>query len=133
MQNINRALAKDQVGFTTIEGIIIVVLLAFLAIIAYPTVVNLRAQAQIETNLGFSRKLSAAISEAHELWLARKKPSVVILKNGTEVHMNLLGWPKGIAEVEKETDEVCANIWNALMQNSVKALAGVKGCGATTS
>lgn len=123
----------DQNGFTTIELILLLVLVAFLAVIAYPIWVNFRTQTSIETNHNIAERLSTAVFQIYQLWTLNKNSSIVTLNNNSVLHVNPKGWPDGVGKEAEPTDEGCAKIWNILLKDQSPAMAGKDGCDTNVS
>ncbi len=84
-------------GFTLIELVMVIVIIAILSAAALPRFANLTTQAQTASNQGTAGALRSAVGIAHAAWIAAgasSSTSTVTMDN-TAVEVNANGWPDG--------------------------------------
>ena len=84
---------KNQQGFTLIELVIVIVILGLLAATALPRFSNLTGEARTAALAGVTGGFRSAIAITHAQWLATGESSPITMQDGTQVAMNISGWP----------------------------------------
>ena len=113
---------KKAAGFTMIELVMVLVIIALLSAIALPRFAKLGSQAEISSNQSVAGQLRAAVNIAHTQWIASgaiASGSTITLEN-QGIHLNPKGWPNGGAGGVSGTAvgiDHCYIIFSTLLQN----------------
>ena len=110
-------------GFTLIELIMVIVLIAVLSAIALPKFASLNTKARQASADGVAGSLSSAISIAHAQWLANSSPTSITLE-GQIVYMSPVvagvgGWPEDTVTTGTGTATAtkCLAVWNGVLNS----------------
>lgn len=100
-------------GFTLIELIVVIVLLAVLAATALPKFINLSDDAHLAIAQNTRGNLKSAVSMIHLKAITQGQPTSLTL-NGITLNLTLKGWPYSLGA----TTQGCIDIWNAAIDSS---------------
>lgn len=122
-----------QRGFTLIELAVVIVLIGLLAAIAIPRFSKLNIDALAAVNDGTGGAFKAAISLAHNVWLAGGYSGPVdnldIYGTGSDLmDMNSLGWPAQSwppfeANPQLNNTADCISVWQAVLSDASPTVA----------
>ena len=112
--------AKSQSGFTLVELIVVIIILAILGAVALPKFMNVTTKAQISAVKGAGGGLGAGVSLFHAQWVANGHTAAeddVAGFGAVDVDSDANGWPTGTDDsngLDDDTD--CVEVWNGVMQ-----------------
>jgi MSHA pilin protein MshB len=120
---------NNQLGFTLIELVMVIILLGILAATALLKFASLSVQARNASNQGVAGALGAAVGIAHAAWVVNGAPTTTggttINLDGNSVHLNSLGWSDHSTGVSP-TPKACSAIGHAVLSNP--PIAGCSTC-----
>ncbi|MDF1759102.1 MAG: prepilin-type N-terminal cleavage/methylation domain-containing protein [Coxiellaceae bacterium] len=106
-----------SVGFTLVELIIVIVLLAILSAFAVPKFINLTRSANKATVGQIFASFQSAVNLAHAKWMLKGKPATITMQ-GSVIPMTSTGWPGSNAM----TNVACEALWHGVMTNSTTSI-----------
>ncbi|MEX2205336.1 MAG: prepilin-type N-terminal cleavage/methylation domain-containing protein [Myxococcota bacterium] len=108
-------------GFTIIELVIVIAIIAILAAVALPKFVDLTSEARTASVAGVRGGFSAAVQIVHAKWLAGGTgvAGPVTLDGGVTVQVNAAGWPT--IDAANATQDTAAELYNLLMSTNLPA------------
>lgn len=110
-------------GFTIIELVIVIVLVAILAAVALPRFVDVDDEARRAAARSTMSAFQEAVRLAHAKWLADgSRPSSLVI-DGRTVQFNDNGWPK--SQVSDTAD--CIDVWNDMFRGAEPIVPYVAG------
>jgi len=101
-----------QPGFTLIEFVTVLVVLALLAAFAIPKFMDSTDEAHDSANKGVQGALGTAVASARAQWVADGADGVSVNFAGETIPVSSQGWPTPVAGT---TD--CSDLWGDLLQN----------------
>lgn len=126
----NMSKKSAQSGFTLVELIVVIIILAILGAVALPKFIDVTEKAQISAVKGAGGGLGAGVALFHAQWVANGHTAAEINVDGFggagasfTVDANESGWPVGTEFADAAaatnptiTTTMCTNIWNGVMQ-----------------
>jgi MSHA pilin protein MshB len=128
----------QQMGFTLVELVIVIVLLGLLAASALPRFLNITDQAQSAAVEGMSGGFATGVALVKAQWSAKGNSTGVagqeVVMDGSSIYTNENGWPAKTAsssgaEMDSQTAEECLEVWNFVLQSPPAATAGASLAG----
>lgn len=122
---------KNSRGFTLIELVVVIIILAILAAVALPRFISVTDDAHESAVRGTGGALASAVLLVRSQWEVNRStgvanPNLNVAGFGEDnVDVNSDGWPVGIddgAAVGSVAD--CQDIWNNILQGSAPTLGG---------
>lgn len=109
-------ITSAQSGFTLVELIVVIIILAILGAVALPKFMDVTEKAQISAVKGAGGGLGAGIALAHAQWVANGETSAdtdgIAGFGQGDVVTNDAGWPTGTTA----SNDTCLEIWQGVMQ-----------------
>lgn len=109
-----------QSGFTLVELIVVIIILAILGAVALPKFIDVTTKAQISAVKGAGGGLGAGVALLHAQWVANghTDPEDDIAGFGAvDVDSDTNGWPTGTDDSNTiDDDGDCVEVWNGVMQ-----------------
>ncbi len=122
-------LKTTQSGFTLVELIIVIVILAVLSVVAAPKFIDLSDDAELAVMQTLAANLERSVKDANLRWQLLGSPGRIQnmpgFSDGT-LDMSTNGWPLGL-DKGSGTDNVgqrekgCYELWNYLLPNAPRA------------
>ena len=122
----------NNLGFTLIELIAVIVLLGILAVVALPKFVSLSTDAHRGVVKSTGGSFKTGVSQIHLLWLTKGSPGAVLnflpltgTNAGGDLSVNSNGWPadtRGVSLTLNSNDD-CLDVWRAILNDSAPSVA----------
>lgn len=124
----------NQAGFTLVELIVVIIILAILGAVALPKFIDVTEKAQVSAVKGAGGGLGAGVALFHAQWVANGHTAAVANVAGfggagatATVDANAAGWPVGTDGTSMDADADCAAVWNNVMQGPPTLAASAGG------
>ena len=118
---------KSQAGFTLIELVVVISIIAILAALALPRFVDITTDARNAELAGLRGGFGSAVQLVHAKWLAQGQTSPVALE-GSSVAVTAAGWP----DVDVAGGQSAAQLYGILMNTALPGgWAGSENAGET--
>ena len=109
---------RNDSGFTLIELVVVISIIAILAAVALPRFVSLQGEARTASLAGIRGSFSSGVSLAHAKWLAGGTGVAgTVALEGATVEVNATGWPT--VDGANAAQDTAAELYATLMQQSV--------------
>ncbi len=135
---IKKSFSSNNMGFTLVELISVLVLVGLLSVVALPRFLNVFGDAHKAAVNQISAQFQKAIDAAHFHWLLNGRasneindmPGYGLDKNGNpQLDMNPFGYPIGVDKGNPmgfpytigQRDQGCVGIWEAIMETDLRA------------
>jgi prepilin-type N-terminal cleavage/methylation domain-containing protein len=118
-----------QQGFTLIELVVVVSIIAILSAVALPRMANIAEDAHKSSVLGTGGGLASAVSLAHSRWLSSGQRGAVqnlIGYGDNTIDFSVLGWPTGVngnLNPSSMTLDECMGLFRKLLQTSAPSVS----------
>ena len=99
---------KRQEGFTIIELVVVIAIVAIMAAVALPRFVDLQVEARDASLNAVFGGYQAAIQLVHAKWLANTASPTTVPLEGATVIVNAAGWPTIDALKTEHYDALCS-------------------------
>ncbi|MFL1484808.1 prepilin-type N-terminal cleavage/methylation domain-containing protein [Marinobacter sp. LN3S78] len=120
---------KQERGFTLIELVVVIAILAILAAFALPRFTSLSEQAHASSIQGTAGALSAGVALVKAQWVANGTTTAttdVVGFGDDDVDVSDDGWPISAgsdANSTTMTNDRCVEVWNALLQSNAPTVS----------
>lgn len=112
---------SKQSGFTLVELIVVIIILAILGAVALPKFIDVTERAQVSAVKGAAGGLGAGVALFHAQWVANGHTDAVDNVDGFggagatfTVDSNASGWPDGTTDAGGS----CVEIWDGVLQGA---------------
>ncbi|MEI6859477.1 MAG: type II secretion system protein [Shewanella sp.] len=123
--SISRQSANRQQGFTLIELVIVIVILALLAVTALPRFLNVTDDAENASVEGVAGGLATAVGFVRAQWEVDGRNNDSVILDGTSISLDTrFGYPTDAADTgavtnaTAMTDEACQQVFNNILQSA---------------